>query len=75
VWQLPSDDDLAALVNDQQMLAWASGALIPHVRRLCELKANKAVSDAVAPLNARIRSLEAELSRTRASIKALSEAA
>jgi hypothetical protein len=75
---LPSDDDLAALsalMGDQQMLAWASAVLVPHIRRLCELRAAKAVSDATAPLHVRIRSLEAELARVRASVRALGEVA
>jgi hypothetical protein len=71
---LPDDDDLAALMSDQQMLAWASAVLVPRIRRLCELKASRAASAAAAPLCVKIRELEAELARVRAGVKALAEA-
>ena len=68
-------DDLAALMSDQQLLAWCAGALVPNIKRLIELKSAKAASDAAAPLIARVRELERELARVRASVKALGEVA
>jgi len=69
------EDDLAALTSDQHLLAWCAGALVPNIKRLIELKSTRAVSAAVAPLHVRIRQLEAELARVRASVRALGEAA
>jgi outer membrane murein-binding lipoprotein Lpp len=69
------DDDLAALVSDQHLLAWCAGALVPNIKRLIELKSTRAVSAAVGPLNVRIHELERELKHVRASVKALGEVA
>ena len=69
------DDDLRALTNDQAMLAWCAGALVPNIKRLIELKSTRAVSAAVGPLHTRIHELERELKHVRASVRALGEAA
>jgi len=68
-------DPLAELIgDDQQLLAWTGKCLIPQIKRLIELKVGKAVADATAPLHIRIRELETELSRTKASVRAAVEA-
>jgi hypothetical protein len=68
-------DPLAELIgDDQQLLAWTGKCLNPQIKRLIELKVGKAVADATAPLHIRIRELETELSRTKASVRAAVEA-